>query len=41
VDISDEAQGDLRLMALAAFVGVDTALKQDARGFSVTDEIDI
>ena len=41
MDISDEAQGDLRLMALAAFVAVDTALKQDARGFSVTDVIDI
>ena len=41
VDISDEAQGDLRLMALAASVAVDTALKQDARGFSVTDVIDI
>ena len=41
VDISDEAQGDLRLMALGAAVAVDTALKQDARGFSVTDVIDI
>lgn len=40
VDISPEAQGDLRLMALAASVAVDTALKQDARGFSVTDLID-
>jgi len=41
VDISDEVQGDLRLMALGAAVAVDTALKQDARGFSVTDVIDI
>jgi uncharacterized protein YxjI len=40
VDISPEAQGDLRLMALAAAVAVDTALKQDARGFSVTDILD-
>jgi uncharacterized protein YxjI len=40
VDISHEAQGDLRLMALAAAVAVDTALKQDARGFSVTDALD-
>lgn len=39
VDISPEAAGDLRLMALAASVAVDTALKQDARGFSVTDLI--
>jgi uncharacterized protein YxjI len=41
VDISHEARGDLRLMALAAAVAVDTALKQDARGFSVTDALDI
>jgi uncharacterized protein YxjI len=41
VDISREAQGDLRLMALAAAVAVDTALKQDARGFSVTDALDV
>jgi uncharacterized protein YxjI len=41
VDISHEAQGDLRLMALAAAVAVDTALKQDARGFSVTDALDV
>jgi uncharacterized protein YxjI len=40
VDISPEAQGDLRLMALAAAVAVDTALKQDSRGFSVTDVLD-
>jgi uncharacterized protein YxjI len=40
VDISHEAVGDLRLMALAAAVAVDTALKQDARGFSPIDLID-
>jgi uncharacterized protein YxjI len=40
VDISPQAQGDLRLMALAAAVAVDTALKQDARGLSVTDFLD-
>jgi uncharacterized protein YxjI len=32
VDISPEATGDLRLMAVAASVAVDTALKQDSRG---------
>jgi uncharacterized protein YxjI len=41
VDISHEAKDDLRLMALGAALAVDTALKQDARGFSVTDAIDI
>ena len=41
VDISHEAKGDLRLMALGAALAVDTALKQDARGFSVSDAIDI
>jgi uncharacterized protein YxjI len=40
VDISREAVGDLRLIALAAAVAVDTALKQDARGFSPIDLID-
>ncbi|HYI46665.1 MAG TPA: phospholipid scramblase-related protein [Actinomycetota bacterium] len=37
VDIGPEAQGDLRLMAVAASVAVDTALKQDDKGLSVTD----
>jgi uncharacterized protein YxjI len=37
IDISPEATGDLRLMAVAASVAVDTALKQDDRGLSVTD----
>jgi uncharacterized protein YxjI len=40
VDIYPSVTGDLRLMALAASLAVDTALKQDARGFSVTDLID-
>lgn len=40
VDISEDATGDLRLMALGAALAVDTALKQDARGFSVTDALD-
>jgi uncharacterized protein YxjI len=37
VDIKPSVQGDLRLLTLAAATAVDTALKQDARGFSVTD----
>ena len=37
VDLSEELQGDERLLALAAALAVDTALKQDARGFSLTD----
>ncbi|MEA2461342.1 MAG: hypothetical protein QOH90_1519 [Actinomycetota bacterium] len=40
VDISPEVTGDLRLMVLAAAAGVDTALKQDDRGFSLTDGLD-
>jgi uncharacterized protein YxjI len=40
VDIRPEVTGDLRLMALAAALAIDTALKQDARGFSVTDLLD-
>jgi uncharacterized protein YxjI len=40
VDISPTVSGDFRLMALAASLAVDTALKQDARGFSVTDLLD-
>ena len=36
VDISDEVSGDHRLLTVAAALAVDTALKQDARGFSVT-----
>ena len=33
LDISPTLQGPLRLLAFASAVGVDTALKQDARGF--------
>lgn len=39
VDIDSSLSGDLRLLAIAASTAVDTALKQDARGFSVTDLI--
>jgi len=39
VDIDPSLSGDLRLLAIAAATAVDTALKQDARGFSVTDLI--
>ena len=37
VDISPDVAGDMRLMVIAAAAGVDTALKQDDRGFSVVD----
>jgi uncharacterized protein YxjI len=40
VDLSDELEGDHRRLALAAAIAVDTALKQDARGFSLTDLVD-
>ena len=33
LDMSDALSGPLRLLAFASAVGVDTALKQDARGF--------
>jgi hypothetical protein len=39
VDIDPSLSGDVRLLAIAAATAVDTALKQDARGFSVTDLI--
>lgn len=39
VDIYPSATGDLRLMALAAALAVDTALKQDSRGFSLTNAL--
>jgi uncharacterized protein YxjI len=39
VDIDPGVSGDLRMMVLAAAAGVDTALKQDDRGFSVMDAI--
>ena len=39
VDVQPSVTGDRRLMVLAAALAVDTALKQDARGLSVTDLI--
>ena len=39
VDINPQLGGDARLLALAAASAVDTALKQDTRGFSVTDAL--
>jgi uncharacterized protein YxjI len=39
VDIGPAATGDVRLMVLAAALAVDTALKQDDRGFSLTNII--
>ncbi len=39
VDIDPSLSGDFRLLAIAASTAVDTALKQDARGLSVTDLI--
>jgi uncharacterized protein YxjI len=39
VDISPELTGERRMLAIAAAVAVDTALKQDDRGFSVTDAL--
>jgi uncharacterized protein YxjI len=40
VDIDPTLEGDLRLLTIAAAIAVDTALKQDARGFSLTDAIE-
>jgi uncharacterized protein YxjI len=37
VDIDPGLTGELRLLTIAAAIAVDTALKQDARGLSVTD----
>ncbi len=39
IDISPELSGERRVLAVAAAVAVDTALKQDDRGFSVTDAL--
>ena len=36
VDLTEELDGDRRALVLAAALAVDTALKQDARGFSLT-----
>ena len=40
VDIDPTLEGDIRLLTIAAAIAVDTALKQDARGFSLTDAIE-
>jgi uncharacterized protein YxjI len=40
VDIDPALSGDLRLLAIAAAAAVDTALKQDPRGFDVSDVTD-
>ncbi|MDQ3218166.1 MAG: phospholipid scramblase family protein [Actinomycetota bacterium] len=37
VNIDPGLTGELRLLTIAAAIAVDTALKQDARAFSVTD----
>jgi uncharacterized protein YxjI len=37
VDLQTSLRGDLRLLAIAAATAVDTALKQDPRGFDITD----
>jgi uncharacterized protein YxjI len=39
VDIQSGVTGDLRLLLLAAATAVDTALKQDPRGFDIMDAI--
>jgi uncharacterized protein YxjI len=36
VDLAEDLDGDRRALAQAAALAVDTALKQDARGFSLT-----
>jgi hypothetical protein len=41
VDIDPSLSGDLRLLAIAAAAAVDTALKQDPRGFDVTEVTDL
>ena len=40
VDIDRSVSGDLRLLVIAAAAAVDTALKQDPRGISVSDLTD-
>jgi uncharacterized protein YxjI len=40
VDIDRRVDGDFRLLVVAAATAVDTALKQDPRGISVTDVVD-
>jgi uncharacterized protein YxjI len=41
VDIDPALKGDVRLLTIGAAAAVDTALKQDARGFSATDLTDL
>jgi len=41
VHVDPALAGDLRLLVIAAAAAVDTALKQDARGFDITDVADI
>jgi hypothetical protein len=41
VDIQPSLRGDLRLLALGAAAAVDTALKQDPRGYFITRVADI
>jgi uncharacterized protein YxjI len=39
VDLQPSLSGDLRLLTIAAATAVDTALKQDPRGFDITDVV--
>lgn len=40
VSVDPQLAGDLRLLVVAAAAAVDTALKQDPRGFDITDIVD-
>ena len=40
VDLNTALEGDQRILAVAAALAIDTALKQDARGFSLTSLLD-
>lgn len=40
VSLDPQLAGDLRLLVVAAAAAVDTALKQDPRGFDITDIVD-
>jgi hypothetical protein len=41
LEIDPSVSGELRLLALASAAAVDTALKQDDRGFALTDIADL
>lgn len=41
VSVDPQLAGDLRLLVVAAAAAVDTALKQDPRGFDITDIVDV